>query len=186
MDNKRVLHSILAMKPPKKSAAFRAMAFIQDTLWLHGVIRKKSHRIRIIKARRVFRVLQHPDFKMQPGRFFAYVRQLDPFVFEELLLVALKARGLRVIHNTRYTGDGGIDGVVIVNQQRMAVQAKRYQNHINAQHIQAFATDLKRKGCLGGFFIHSGKSGRGAYQVLQPNIALVSGDNLHKLLTGTG
>ena len=185
MEKNRVLHSVLEIKQQKKSAAYRVMASIGHLVWLHVVIRKKSHRTRITKANRVFNRLRQPDFTSQPGRVFAYIRQLDPFVFEELLLIAFKSRGLRVIHNARYTGDGGIDGVVVLpNQQRFAVQAKRYQSHINAKHIHDFASDLKRHGCSGGFFIHSGKSGAGVYQQLSSNIILISGVNLHKLLIG--
>ena len=184
MEKNRVLHSVLEIKQKKKSVVNRFMALIGHLFWLHVMIRKKSHRTRITKANRVLNRLKQSNFKAQPGRVFAYIRQLDPFVFEELLLMAFKSRGLRVIHNTRYTGDGGIDGIVVLpNRQRFAVQAKRYQNHINAKHIHDFASDLKRHGCSGGFFIHSGKSGAGVYQQLSSNIILISGGNLHKLLT---
>ena len=185
MEKSRALHAILAIKPPEKSGVQQMLASIGNVLWRHLVIRKKSHRIRITKATRVFNLLRQSDFKAQPGRVFSYVRQLDPFVFEELLLLAFKSRGLRVIHNTRYTGDGGIDGIVVLpNQQRFAVQAKRYQSHINAQHIHDFSTVLKHHRCHGGFFIHSGRSGASVYQQLSSNITLISGKYLHQLLTG--
>ncbi|MBA3536696.1 MAG: restriction endonuclease, partial [Tatlockia sp.] len=111
--------------------------------------------------------------------------KIDPFVFEELLLIAFKSRGLKVIHNKRYTGDGGIDGVVILpSKHRMAVQAKRYQNHINVQHLKDFADTIKTHQGHGGFFIHCGKSGQAVYQNLPANIILISGNNLHRLLSG--
>ena len=186
MEQSKTLHFVLAMKPSEKSGVQRVLASIGHFLWQHLAIRKKSHRTRITKANRVFNLLRQPDFKAQPGRVFAYIRQLDPFVFEELLLIAFKSRGLRVIHNTRYTGDGGIDGIVVLpNQQRFAVQAKRYQSHINAKHIHDFSAVLKHHRCHGGFFIHSGKSGPGVYQQLSSNITLISGTYLHRLLTGT-
>ena len=186
MKNNCTRDYIFSLKAPLKSGVHRIMDAIVHGLWLHLVVRKPSHRKRIKSATRVFKLLQHPDFRTQPGRFFAYIRKLDPFVFEELLLLGFKSRGLRVVHNTRYTGDGGIDGVVILpNQQRFAVQAKRYQNTINAQHVSDFGHDLKRHGCSGGFFIHSGKSGAGVYQRLPDNVMLISGVHLHRLLTVT-
>ncbi len=136
---------------------------------------------------RVFHRLQQPEYQSQPGRLFAYIRKIDPFVFEELLLIAFKSRGLKVVHNKRYTGDGGIDGVVILpSQHRMAIQAKRYQNHINVQHLKEFAGTIGKHQCHGRFFIHCGRSGQAVYQNLPANIILISGNNLHRLLSGLG
>ncbi|WP_192840691.1 restriction endonuclease, partial [Enterobacter hormaechei] len=45
-----------------------------------------------------------------------YLRKIDPFVFEELLLEGFEAHGFRTIRNKRYTGDGGIDGQVIIGK----------------------------------------------------------------------
>ena len=104
-------------------------------------------------------------------------------MFEELLLLAFKKRGFKVIRNQRYTGDGGIDGIVVLpNQQKIAIQAKRYQAHINPKHVQDFQQDLRRKGCDGGYFIHCGKTGQRSYRNLSPNIKLISGLKLHALL----
>lgn len=184
MKNRLTRDVILSLKPPAQSSVSRMMKLFLHWWWLHLVIKKKSHRTRIKKAFRVLNRLKQSDFVEQPGRLFAYVRTLDPFVFEELLLLAFESRGLRVIRNRRYTGDGGIDGIVILpNQERFAVQAKRYQGYIQSSHIYDFTHDLKRHGCSGGFFIHCGKSGKSAYQQLSNNIILISGVHLHKLLT---
>jgi restriction system protein len=183
MEKKQILERVLSMKQQKKSFFWQLLAKLHHCLWLYGVIRKKSHRIRIIRAMRVFHVLKKAEFKTQPSRLFAYIRTIDPFVFEELLLIAFKSRGLKVIHNKRYTGDGGIDGIVILpSQQRMAVQAKRYQNHINVQHLKDFAQTIKNHRCHGGFFIHCGKSGAAVYQNIPDNMMLISGATLHRLL----
>lgn len=184
-EKKIALDAILNMKKPEKTPFYQALGLLYNWVWLHVFVRKKSHRHCMKKASRVFALLKNPEFKTSPNRLFAYVRKIDPFVFEELLLLAFKARGLKVIHNKRYTGDGGIDGIVVLpTKHRIAVQAKRYQSHINVQHLRDFAQDLKNQGCSGGFFIHSGKSGSAVYQHLPPNIALISGENLHKLLVG--
>ncbi|MGM8474744.1 restriction endonuclease, partial [Enterobacter hormaechei subsp. steigerwaltii] len=67
-----------------------------------------------------------------------YLRKIDPFVFEELLLEGFEAHGFRTIRNKRYTGDGGIDGQVIIGKYRYLIQAKRYRGHIALQHVQEF------------------------------------------------
>ncbi|MGS6531656.1 restriction endonuclease, partial [Enterobacter hormaechei] len=39
-----------------------------------------------------------------------YLRKIDAFVFEELLLEGFEAHGFRTMRIKRYSGDGGIDG----------------------------------------------------------------------------
>ena len=185
MNKRNSLNAVLDLKPKRKSRGRTLFDNIQYFLWLHVVIRKKSHRVCVAAAMRVFKTLQRQDFRLAPYRLFAYIRTIDPFVFEELLLIAFKKRGLKVIHNKRYTGDGGIDGVVILpSKHRIALQAKRYQKHINVQHIRDFSASIKVHGCHGGYFIHSGKSGQAVYNELSNDITLISGNNLHRLLTG--
>ena len=183
MEKKQTLDNILNRKQEPKTLFFQLLANLRYYFWLYFIIRKKSHRIRIKKATRVFHILQSAQFKAQPSRLFAYIRTIDPFVFEELLLIAFKSRGLKVVHNKRYTGDGGIDGIVILpSQQRIAIQAKRYQNHINVAHLKDFAQTIESHRCQGGFFIHCGKSGLAVYQNLPDNMILISGSNLHRLI----
>ena len=182
MEKRATLDNLLNMKLEEKSTFFQMVTKFSYYAWLY-LVKQKSHRVRIRKATRVFHLLKNTEFKREPGRLFAYLRTLDPFVFEELLLIAFKSRGLKVIHNKRYTGDGGIDGMVILpSKERLAIQAKRYKNHINLQHIKDFSGVLKNHRCQGGLFIHCGKSGQTVYQNIPENIMLISGTNLHRLL----
>ncbi|MFJ1270003.1 restriction endonuclease [Legionella lytica] len=184
MNTLNSLQRLFDLKPHKKSRLSKLFADLRYYLWLHTHVRKKSHKIRMNKARGVFQTLQRPEFKTEPSRLFAYIRTIDPFVFEELLLIAFKARGLKVIHNKRYTGDGGIDGILILpSKHRIALQAKRYRNHINVQHVRDFSQRLKAHGCHGGYFIHCGKTGAAVYEQRFNDITLISGANLHRLLT---
>lgn len=183
MNKKDTLEVLLDNKPEQKSIFYQWALKLYYYFWLYCMVRKKSHRTRIIKAMRLFHFLKKPEFKTQPGRLFAYIKTIDPFVFEELLLISFQSRGLKVIRNKRYTGDGGIDGIVCLpSKHRIAIQAKRYQNHINAQHLKDFAAVLSNHGCSGGCFIHSGKTGLAAYQQIPQTITLISGANLHRLL----
>ena len=178
------LNELLDLKSQRKSRFSTCLDAVGYLIWLHVIIRKKSHRVRIATAMRVFKTLQRDDFRLAPYRLFAYIRTIDPFVFEELLLIAFKKRGIKVIHNKRYTGDGGIDGMIILpSKQRIALQAKRYQKHINVQHIRDFSESIRAHGCHGGYFIHCGKSGQEVYKQLSDDITLISGNNLHRLLT---
>lgn len=82
-----------------------------------------------------------------------YLRKINPYVFEELLLLALTQQGMTVIHNPCYSGDGGLDGQVIINGERWLIQAKRYGRTIRPAHIDAFGELLRREGCRGFLFI---------------------------------
>ncbi|WP_428413932.1 restriction endonuclease [Legionella sp.] len=178
------LNEVLEWKPQPKSRISQLLSTLRFYFWLYVLIRKKSHQKRVKQAMRVFQTLQRPEFKQAPGKLFSYIRTLDPFVFEELLLLAFKSRGLKVIHNKRYTGDGGIDGMVVLpSTHRIAILAKRYQQHIKVQHLHDFSRAIQAFGCHGGYFIHCGKSGPAAYQQLPKGISLISGNNLHRLLT---
>ncbi|EPB6698677.1 restriction endonuclease, partial [Escherichia coli] len=91
-----------------------------------------------------------------------------------------------VIHNPCYSGDGGLDGQVVINGERWLIQAKRYGRTIRPAHIDAFGELLRREGCR-GFFIHTGRTGPAsrARLTLWPDIELVSGQRLLKLLNET-
>nr|WP_306670548.1 restriction endonuclease [Acidithiobacillus ferrooxidans] len=47
------------------------------------------------------------------ARRIAYLRKIDPLVFEELVLDAFQKEGWLVQRSTRYSGDGGIDGRIV-------------------------------------------------------------------------
>lgn len=185
MNHNKIIQQILNQKPDEQSFFLKVFTHFSHYFWFSFCIRKNSHRKRILKAKYIFKQIKKPEFQQEPARLFAYIRKIDPFVFEELLLLAFRSRGFKVRHNKCYTGDGGIDGMVIMpNKKPYAIQAKRYQGHVHAKHLDDFALDLKRQGCFGGFFVHSGKSGLGVYQRLSPDVILISGFNLHRLLTG--
>lgn len=89
----------------------------------------------------------------------AYLRKIDPFTFEELILETYKDRGFRIKRNERYTGDGGIDGRVYINGRLYLVQAKRYKQWIALQHVRDFSA-VVRKHKAKGLFIIPGKQAK--------------------------
>ncbi|MGM9798675.1 MAG: restriction endonuclease [Parabacteroides sp.] len=118
------------------------------------------------------------------GQILTYLRKIDPFVFEEMLLNAFEACGYKAIRNKRYTGDGGIDGQIIYQDKRIPVQAKRYKNHINKAHMVAFTEVTQKRKAPFGLFIHTGQTGKGSYEVATSStpILIISGDRLIRLL----
>jgi restriction system protein len=130
-----------------------------------------------MQLRRLHKI-KHPAEKMLK------LRTIDPFVFEEMLLTAFKKRGYKIKRNKRYTGDGGIDGMVFIKGHWHAIQAKRYTNHINLKDVKKLS-QICRRDQLKGLFIHTGKTGAKSREAAQqcPLIQIISGDKVLKLLS---
>ncbi|WP_265166123.1 restriction endonuclease [Pantoea ananatis] len=114
-----------------------------------------------------------------------WLRKVNPYVFEEMLLTALSRQGFRIKRNARYSGDGGLDGQVWIAGQRWLIQAKRYGATINAQHVAAFGL-LAVQEQSRGLFIHTGRTGLSSHDAFRrcPLVILISGQRLLQLLAG--
>lgn len=141
---------------------------------------ERRHRRMQAAARRALSVLDQIEHGAQK---LAYLRTLEPFVFEELLLDAYARRGHSIRRNRRYTGDGGVDGRVIIDGQLFLIQAKRYSGHINPEHVKEFRQTVRQRRCR-GMFCHTGRTGPAARRIFgeAPEITLLSGDSLLRLL----
>ncbi|MDF7679923.1 restriction endonuclease [Enterobacteriaceae bacterium ESL0689] len=119
------------------------------------------------------------------GQRIQYLRKINPYVFEELLLLALERQGLTVVRNASYSGDGGIDGRVIIDGQCCLLQAKRYSRAITPAHIRDFDRLLAQQSCC-GFFIHTGRTGNmsRAISAASSRLYIISGQRLLDLLAG--
>ena len=117
------------------------------------------------------------------GQIIAYLRRLDPFVFEELILEAFQRSGYQIRRNPRYTGDGGIDGQVRINGIWCIIQAKRYSGAIRPQHVHDFV-QLCEERRQPGVFVHTGRTGPRSRSALGrfDSAIFISGDRLVRLL----
>lgn len=151
---------------------------------LHGHESASARRHRRYQATAA-RVLERLPQLAGDAQRLTYLRKINPYVFEELLLLALERQGYAVIRNTSYSGDGGLDGQVIIGDQKYLIQAKRYGRAITPSHIKSFGALLRHHHCQ-GFFIHTGRTGQLSRALLQnyPHVHLVSGQKLLALLAG--
>lgn len=153
---------------------FASVVIVFATWW-----GKQRHLLCKLEAHQELKKLKGktPDYQM------TYLRGVNPFVFEEMILTAIKRQGFKIQRNKRYTGDGGIDGRCFINGKEYLIQAKRYKGHINPAHVIEFSAICKRLGKK-GLFVHTGKTGAKSKRVaVNTNLEIISGDRLIKLLT---
>ena len=165
------------------SLATSLVSRLLNSLRLAG---KPEHQRRVRESRRVLRKIRSFTGDGSAGRVFAYLRTIDPFVFEEVVLSALEDAGAIVFRNRRYTGDGGIDGrcwLPWAGWRTIAIQAKRYDGAVTPSDVAAFVELIRQDGHAGGYFVHCGRSGPMTYEALrgQP-VQLLSGTRMLNLL----
>ena len=145
-----------------------------------------SHRAKVVAARRALSVIRSMKGEAAGARVFGYIRKVDPAVFEEMVLTALQEGGRFIRRNKRYTGDGGSDGRFYEpGVGWFQIQSKRYGSHIDAEHVRKLGHLVKSTGCVGGIFVHTGKTGAAAWAPasgVDSRIVMVSGNALLGLL----
>jgi restriction system protein len=120
-----------------------------------------------------------------PGRVFAYLRKVDPYRFEEMILSELERRQIRITRSRRYSGDGGIDGQFFHEGELWLIQAKRYSNLIKPDHVWTFEAICQRSRAR-GLFVHTGKTPKRLRSMDRQCglVRIISGQELLKLFAG--
>lgn len=146
-----------------------------------GTVRERRHRRCRADAARVRNKLANGDFL--PSQAFSYLRKINPYTFEELVLDGFERAGYRVKRNDSYSGDGGIDGRISKSGRRYLVQCKRYSGHISKRHVEQFSEVCRRKHAK-GVFVHTGKTGKGSSDIASEmgNVVIMSGEDMLELI----
>lgn len=145
-----------------------------------------KHRANIREANNIIKNMRNSTSGYSRAQLMHQLRQIDPFVFEEVLLTCLQERGFKVKRNRRYTGDGGIDGIFFTPaKEKFLIQAKRYADTINPQHVKHFVEIVKRERAAGGYFIHTGRTGLASkVNLMASTVEIISGNKLLNFLLG--
>lgn len=148
------------------------------------ILSPSSKHRRYIK--RAYRVLDKIDQIPNDAQALAYLKKIHHFVFEEAILNAVERhrKDVRIIRNKRYTGDGGLDGRLVLPGDRLVyIQAKRYGDYVNAADVKALGQLVRRDGAAFGLFVHTGKTGDLSWQHAQSGrVVIVSGSKLVHLM----
>ena len=162
---------------------FQILPFIYNKFFKFD-FKKRKHKNKIITADKVILKVKSFEGEFRNQRTLSYLRKIDPYVFEELILNCFELKGFKVIRNKSYSGDGGLDGMVIETNKKFLIQAKRYSNSIKTSHIEDFSTLIFNTNADGGYFIHTGKTSVKAYDNYKnSNIKIISGQKLIDFIT---
>ena len=75
--------------------------------WRRRHQKYRSHQHKAAQAQQVLAKLETFKGNGDAKRILGYLRKIDPYVFEELVLLMLERQGIVVIRNESYSGDGG-------------------------------------------------------------------------------
>lgn len=106
--------------------------------------------------RQALKILSKIRMFEHDGQVVAYLKKIDPYVFEEMVVQLFKEAGFWIWLTPSYSGDGGLDGKAYHPSSGWCfIQSKRYGRAIRTQHVHAFVGLVgKKRGC----FVHSGTS----------------------------
>jgi restriction system protein len=121
------------------------------------------------------------------------VKQCTPAFFERLVVDVLLAMGYGGFDSnngevTKYSGDGGIDGIIKEDKlglDTIYIQAKRWENTVPVAAIRDFAGSLLSKKARKGVFITTSGFPQSAHEYvnsIDPKIILIDGVQLTKMM----
>lgn len=144
--------------------------------------KKRRHRKNIQTTFTLLEKFQSFPPESRGPKILAYLRKIDPYVFEELLLTAFQNKGFKIQRGMRYSGDGGVDGQVSKDDINYLIQAKRYRGYVNKDHVKQFILLVNQRKSP-GLFIHTGRTGKGVRELVYgTNVQIISGSKLIQLL----
>lgn len=112
------------------------------------------------------------------------LRKINPYVFEELVLLCLAERGFETWARDAYSNDGGVDGWAVIRDRAVVVQAKRWQGHVRHRDIRALSGVAAAAAGV-GLFVHTGRTGRmSRVTARRYGVNILSGRQLYDLVVG--
>lgn len=139
---------------------------------------KTKHKFNVWVANKHIKKLKNIEGIAQK---FGFCRAINPYIFEEMVLTSFKKSGYKIKRSSRYSKDGGIDGMIRMNGDWVFIQTKRYKSHIKKSHVSEFRQLCENKN-VKGVFVHCGRTSKNTRKELGNSIEMVSGNRLINLL----
>lgn len=141
-----------------------------------------KHQQHVKEARKIIKKLKKFE---HDGSVLNYLRQINPLVFEELVLCLFEVHGIFIFRGRSYSNDGGVDGVIYWPKKgRVAIQCKRYSKSITPAHARDFKK-IALTHYQGGIFAHTGRTGEMSQDALHTDgLFILSGSDLILALRG--
>lgn len=140
----------------------------------------REHKWNIKQSKKIIKTIKRISQEENGiAKSIGYLKKIDPYVFEELVLTAYQNKGHRIKRGRSYSGDGGFDGHVQFDKIWYGVQCKRYKGSINPAHVKEFVQITEY-----GIFVHTGRTGETSKEAtVGTNIKFISGQKLIDLIT---
>lgn len=149
------------------------------------MIGKWRHLYQIRQAKKILNKIKEISLTNNyQGKIINYLRKINPYVFEEMILTVIENSNIRIYRNKKYSGDGGIDGKFKIKQGKVIIQCKRYKSFINTKDVIELSNKVKNDKYYLGIFVHTGKTNDASKQIMrnEKNIIFLSGDKLINFL----
>ena len=112
-----------------------------------------------------------------------YLLDLDPTEFENYVLRYYSLLGYRT-YTTPASGDGGIDGVLTKDGERIIIQCKRWQDAVGVRPVREFRGVLTGDSASRGILVTTSRFGKKAQEAAGPQIELIDGYALCRRING--
>lgn len=150
-----------------------------------SLFRHIKHRNNIRKSK----IIRKKCIEIAPqgyGKVINYLRKIDPYVFEELILSIIEESDILIFRNKSYSGDGGIDGIFKFKGRKAVIQCKRYGNYIKKRDVEELLQQIVNKKYILGLFVHTGKTGEQnkLLAIHNPKLIIISGSLLVDWIIG--
>lgn len=110
---------------------------------------------------------------------------ISPQEFESVVLEAFARLGYQASH-TPWSGDEGIDGILVKAGKKTAVQCKKHKNTVGQPYLRDFLGAMVHAKCEEGIFVTTSEFSDGARALAKANkIKLIDGSQVIDLLRRT-
>lgn len=156
--------------------------FAQAKTEINQVIEKYKEQRRLIEEELEKKKRQEIANQIQSNNT---LDSISPQEFELIVLEAFARLGYKATH-TSWSGDEGIDGILVKGKNKIVIQCKKQKSKVGQPALRDFLGAMKHANCSEGIFITTSSFSDPAKSfVKEKNIKLIDGQEIIELLRST-